>query len=142
MPVSARARPFAFTWGQTLGHEDCPFVRRWKLRHPFGAIHVHHFLRSNSEGVYHDHPWWFLTIVLRGAYVDHSPGADGSEFCDRLRAGSVRLRHRDHVHRVETDGAWTLVFTGRSTREPQFWTRRLQRWFGSVDPLACDESQV
>src|ERR1700683_401554 len=103
---------FALAWAQSLGPDDCPFVRRWKFRSPLGAVHVHHFLRSNSEGVYHDHPWWFLTIVLRGCYTDHSPQPDGSERYDHLRAGSVRFRHRDHVHRVETNGAWTLVLAG------------------------------
>lgn len=140
MASSTRQR-FAFAWAQTLGHEDCPFVRRWKIRHPLRAIHVHHFLRSNTEGVYHDHPWWFLTIVLKGRYTDCSPRPDGTEGEDRLRVGSVRLPHRDHIHRVETDGAWTLVFAGRSVREPRLWTRQLHRWLGSPDPLACDEGE-
>jgi hypothetical protein len=142
MGVAARPhRLFALEYGRTLGREGCPWVRRWKLRHPFGSIHLHHLLRSNTDGVYHDHPWSFLTIVLKGMYIDCAPRPDGGEHEDRLRVGSVRFRRPHHVHRIETDGAWTLVFTGQTVREPLFWTRGLRRWFGSVDPLACDEGE-
>src|SRR6202035_377071 len=99
MATTAR-KHFALEWAQTLGRDDCPFVRRWKLRHPLGSIHVHHFFRSNADGVYHDHPWWFLTVVLKGSYTDHSPRPDGVERDDRLHVGSVRFRGRHHVHRV------------------------------------------
>lgn len=48
---------------------------------------MHHWLGPDDDRAFHDHPWWFLTLVLRGGYADRHPGGE-----DRLRAGSVRIR--------------------------------------------------
>lgn len=81
------------------------------------SVRLHRFEPGAGDGCDpHDHPWpWFLTIVLRGGYDDHSPDRPG---VDRLRAPAVRLRrgHR-HYTRVHPDGALTLVITGPARRE-------------------------
>jgi hypothetical protein len=96
-------------------------MRRWKFRSPLGAIRLHHLLASNPNDRYHDHPWWFLTLVLQGSYVDHARLGDGTIVRDELQRGSIRLRRRHHAHRIETNGPWTLVVTGRQKADPRVW---------------------
>lgn len=99
-----------------VGNPDCPHFRRWRLVTPWFGIRLHHFVGPDGDRPPHDHPFAFVTLVLWGSYRDVS--ADG---VDRLRAGSVRIRPAEHTHRVETDGAWTLVLSGPMTRPWGFW---------------------
>ena len=60
-------------WGERLGREECPYLRRWALLLGVCSLRVHHFLSSDDDRHFHDHPWWFVTLVLRGGYTDVSP---------------------------------------------------------------------
>jgi len=93
--------------GETIGTPECPLMRRWVAQTPLGGLRVHHFLRGDADRDPHDHPFSFVTFVLRGGYVDVTPEAR-----EVLRPGAVRYRPAHHVHRVETAGCWTLVLSG------------------------------
>jgi hypothetical protein len=109
------------TWRQKLGRDECPYAERWILDFGLGTLRVHHFFRSDDKRNFHDHPWWFLTLVVRGGYTDVSP--DGE---DHLTPGKVRFRRAHHRHTVATDpgGVWTIVLTGRKKRTWGFWVPR------------------
>lgn len=89
---------------------------------PFGiAVRVHQILRSDSDRHYHDHPFPYISIVLRGGYVEVTPCSlhnpctrcerfdlygGGMEGCsDEVRklrrAGSIAFRRADSWHRLE-----------------------------------------
>jgi len=92
----------------------------------FCSIRVHHFYRSDDERAHHDHPWWFVTLVLKGGYTDVSDlrGSNNHvQSLDHLRPGSVRFRPALHRHTVRTDpgGVWTVVLTGPNVRTWGFW---------------------
>lgn len=110
----------ALTWRQRLGNPECIYAERWILDlGPLGSLRLHHFLRSDDARAHHDHPWWFLTLVLKGSYVDESPEGN-----DRLTAGSIRFRPALHRHTVRTSGVWTVVLTGPKRRKWGFWEPR------------------
>lgn len=118
-------------WRNPLGRPECPYVYRWLVGHnKLGSLRLHHWVGSDDPRATHDHPWWFLTFVLRGGYTDESLHIDREdlEFTghDHLRAPSCRFRPAHHRHTVQTDpgGAWTLVITGPASRSWGFWTRR------------------
>jgi hypothetical protein len=46
----------------------CPDKSCWSAR-------VHHTLRSDHDRALHDHPWWNISIVLRGGYWEVMPGS-------------------------------------------------------------------
>lgn len=103
--------------GEFIGPDECPMMQRWMLNTPVGSLRLHHFFRSDVDRDPHDHPWWFLTIVLSGSYYDmHMNGR-----IDKLERWSVRFRSAYHAHRVETQGCWTLVLTGRKKHDWGFW---------------------
>lgn len=110
-------------WGEYLGRVECPYARRWVIESPTGySLRIHHFYKSDDKRYYHDHPWWFLTLVLRGSYIDVS--ASGQ---DKLTPGSVRFRKSSHAHSVvvnhdyRENGVWTIVLTGPKSRKWGFW---------------------
>lgn len=135
-------------WRRNLGHPDCPYVYRWMFGHKrVGSIRLHHWLGRDDDRAPHDHPWSFVTVVLRGGYIDCArvgPALVG----DRLRRGSVRYRPALHQHTVvpDTGGCWTLVLTGPVRRNWGFWPEirgrqkfiKANKWFLSYGHHPCD----
>lgn len=112
-------KSFQVRWNEPLGKEDCPpYLVRWVLIFFGFSIRLHHWRFSDDDRHFHDHAWWFVTLVLKGGYTDVS--ADGE---DKLSAGSIRFRPALHAHTVKVDdgGAWTLMFTGKMVRHWGFW---------------------
>lgn len=126
-------------WAEKLGLPECPYVIRWRFETPFGSVRVHHWLSSDDPRAFHDHPWWFLTMVLKGGYTDQHPGGS-----DHLGLGSVRFRPALHRHTVipGSGGAWTLLITGRRRRNWGFWPRGIKfvkanKWFSTYGHHPC-----
>ncbi|QDP44170.1 hypothetical protein SEA_JUJU_54 [Gordonia phage JuJu] len=123
---------------QVIGGPDNPYLRRWYLipRNPLINVYLHQFLRSDDDRALHDHPWWFVSLILRGGYYEHTKTGV------RWRgAPSLAYRAATHRHRVELPGgpegsgrendeqpAWTVIVTGRRTRSWGFWCKRLVPW--------------
>lgn len=140
-------------WDRLLAREDingsvlegfqvCPtyLVRRRLLRiGPWVAIYLHHFIDDDWSKDFHDHPKRFVSIGLKGSYVEETP----FEFTDEggtqtitsrrayiapwIRSFPATHRHRIVLDRKETftgtwvDDCWTLVIVGPKTREWGFW---------------------
>lgn len=118
---------------QVIGGAEDPYLRRWYLipRNPLINVYLHQFLRSDDDRALHDHPWWFVSLILRGGYYEHTPGGI------RWRgAPSIAYRRATHIHRVELPGGpegsgrendeepcWTVIVTGRRSRSWGFWCR-------------------
>lgn len=113
-----------------IGGAADPYLRRWWLipRNRFFNVYLHQFLHSDEDRALHDHPWINLSILLRGRYIEVTPG-------ERLLrdAGAIILRGPRSQHRVElisdatvanisailpgfTKECWTLFITGPRLR--------------------------
>lgn len=90
------------------------YMRRWKLvDRSFFGVRLHNILRSDSDRELHDHPFTFLSIILRGGYFEHT--ADGRRTW--YGPGSVVVRSGEALHRLELPRpAWTLVLRGPNRR--------------------------
>jgi len=97
-----------------IGGADTPQILRWWVipRNRWFNIYLHHILRSDEDRALHDHPWWNVSIILRGGYWEHTPNA-------RIwrSAGSIVPRGGKSAHRLEIDSARaeravTLFITG------------------------------
>ena len=122
--------------GAAPGEPD--YLRRWYvLRHrdQEGCIYLHRFGRSDTERALHDHPWPWTTILLEGAYREHTP--EGTFLRER---GAVVSRAATDLHRVElvTETVWTLFITGKAERD---WGFSLPdgRWIDSETYLEMEE---
>jgi hypothetical protein len=132
-----------FRWAEKLGLPQCPYVIRWMIEFPFGSLRVHHWLKPDDDRAFHDHPWWFITLVVRGGYTDRQPVGDGVIANDVLRAGSVRYRPALHRHTVVPGprGAWTVMVTGPKSRPWGFWRDgkffKANKWFARFGHHPC-----
>lgn len=100
---------------EKIGEDDCPYLERWVCGLGLFAVRLHHFFRSDEDDL-HDHPWPFVTLVLKGGYLDVTE--DGGE---PMSPGTIRYRPALHKHRVVTDGCWTLVLSARKQRDWGFY---------------------
>lgn len=129
---------------QIIGSVDNPFLHRWYVipPNPWVKVYVHKFIRSDDDRALHDHPWSFVSLILRGGYVEISEGVEGrtlalcrtsildmrSPFWRRCIAfRSATYRHRVVLPWERTDGGyreqpcWTLIVTGPHQRTWGFW---------------------
>lgn len=111
------------------------YLLRWYVipRNPWVNVYLHKFLHDDEDRALHDHPWWFVSIMVKGEYREIVGNAVRQDVVFR-RALSVAFRPALHAHRVVLtkllDGdslpCWTLVATGRVVRDwgflcPQGW---------------------
>lgn len=132
-----------------IGGSTNPYMRRWWVipRNKYFNIYLHHFLRSDDDRALHDHPWWNMSILLWGKYIEHMPRDPVAYKAGRNRAHIQKLRSApfiymrgaEAIHRVELlkrdcgchEGqhcpeqkekpVWTLFITGPKWREWGFW---------------------
>jgi hypothetical protein len=102
-------------------------------------VYVHKFLRDDDDRALHDHPWWFVSIILRGGYIEHTESVE-RRMVLRCRSSifdvrspwwrrSVGYRPATWTHRVALPHSpnggrvpcWTLIITGPKVREWGFW---------------------
>ena len=117
---SPRTKLFKLKWREELKCATGVYVRRWYLETPLFSMRLHHWLHSDDSRNFHDHPWWFITLVLKGEYTDCSPNG-----FERMGAGKIAFRPALHKHTVMVDngGCWTLLLTGPKIRKWGFWVK-------------------
>jgi hypothetical protein len=66
----------------------------------------------------HDHPWWFVTVLLKGGYLERHVNGAVVEW-NRRYPGQILYRSASHAHDVITPygRSWSLVLTGRKSRD-------------------------
>jgi hypothetical protein len=91
---------------------------------PFNLT-LHKILKSDDP-IYHDHPWSYMTIILKGGYWEHTPVFDnnGQILTDLVQwrgPGSIVKRKAHEYHWLEMDPevgpATTLFFMGPQERK-------------------------
>ena len=110
-----------------LGPDHDPYMKRFKIIDtPLFAIRVHRILRSDADRHLHDHPWSFVSFVLRGGYLEYAPHGCGIPGCCQRReviAPWVVFHRAADLHRLRLSRpALTLVFCGPRRREWGFQT--------------------
>lgn len=83
------------------------YLNRWHIipRNRFVNLYLHQFLASDDDRALHDHPWAFLSWILKGQYFEHTPANwDPQETHVKLRKRwSFAYRPADWIHRIELD---------------------------------------
>lgn len=113
-----------------IGGEDNPYLLRWFVipRNSFVNCYLHKFLRSDDDRALHDHPWPFLSWVLRGEYIEHTQTKTALRTRWSLAYRPAATAHRVQLLRNERTGreqpVWTLIVTGRNGRPWGFYCPR------------------
>ncbi|CPT99198.1 Uncharacterised protein [Mycobacteroides abscessus] len=133
---------------QIIGGKDSPYLLRWYVipRNKVVNVYLHKFLRSDDDRALHDHPWWFISLILKGGYTEFTENARTARsglLGGRYRSWdrTVAFRPATFRHRVELWPAvehvnpfitrrdrrelpcWTLIVTGPRTRLWGFWCK-------------------
>jgi hypothetical protein len=111
----------------TRGWTQTPYLTRWRVLQPLidrlagegKAIFLHHFQRSDADEP-HNHPWPFVSIILRGGYYERTPGpgwnnGDGPLVERWYGPGRILVRPAKWIHSIripEGADAWTLIIKG------------------------------
>lgn len=118
---------------------DATYLTRWRLiQTPWFGFYLHRFDTPDPRPTLHDHPWPFISVVLRGGYDEEvrkkgicgGPLAQPYSHRRSVRRLNVKplgdLHWISRLHRVPT---WTLMVVGRRSREWGYldrdgtWTR-------------------
>jgi hypothetical protein len=134
-----------------------PLRIRWILfRVPSFGIFLHKLCRSDHDRALHDHPWSFLSVVLKGGYDEiryvrtiTQIGVYGRFEEDEHQhhsVGSILFRPAEWRHRVIINDkpAWTLVFVGLNRRRWGFWPTGEFCWWRKYNPDKgiCEENPI
>jgi hypothetical protein len=126
------------------------YLTRWTLvETPWFAVHLHRIRRPDADRDLHDHPWSFVSVVLRGWYRETRLSAEGRRQCDygywQARAYTMRRRWSVAYRRAETMHAiheisptplWTLVLCGPRRRRWGFRLTRTGHWLDADEYFA------
>ncbi len=138
---------------QVIGHVADPYLLRWYIipRNPLLNVYLHKFLRDDDDRALHDHPWWFVSLILKGGYLEVTENPKlmmscrtslfdvRSPFWSRCLAyRPAEWRHRvalphgqNAAGDVDTTAprvpCWTLIITGRRSRTWGFWCNNQRR---------------
>ena len=100
-------------------------LKLWRI-----SVCVHHFHRADEDPDCHDHPFHFMTIILKGGYWEETQFNNYPKLVrSKWRgAGYIGFRKASYLHRIVhiSDGpCWTLCikFTPFIEREWGFQTR-------------------
>lgn len=109
---------------RVIGPDDDPLLIRWILfRVPRFGVYLHKLCRSDYDRALHDHPWPFISVILKGNYTEvHDQTIDGQKVFEPHSRWSILIRPAEWRHRFVLDNpAWTLVIVGRRARRWGFF---------------------
>lgn len=128
-----------------VSREGKVHFRRWRLAQtPLFAFYLHEIARSDEEHDPHDHPWPFVSFILKGGYTEKLWRGVVEDF-DGIRHHTISYEEHTHrpgsflcrdgrdFHKITLLGgaAWTVVLTG--PRNHPVWGYKTDR--GWVDHL-------
>jgi hypothetical protein len=92
------------------------YLSRWWVlpRNRYFNVYLHKFTGNDEDRALHDHPWWSLSILLKGELKEHS--FNGVRLIARFLP---LIRSAKFAHRLELikGPAWTLFVTGPVVRD-------------------------
>lgn len=99
---------------------DGLYLTRWRIiQTPWFGLYLHRMTGPDPRPTLHDHPWNFLSIVLRGGYIERrlDPLTMVVNEAHRIRRVNRMRTHDAHsIRRLLRVPTWTLLFVGARRR--------------------------
>lgn len=121
--------------GHIYSADGSLYMERWSLLETrWLSIRVHRIARPDNDRHFHDHPWPWASLVLRGGYIELLPASADPCFNQALGeeysipkwrgTGSLVLRHATDRHRISSvlPNTYTLFIIGRKRQSWGFFT--------------------
>jgi len=130
-----------------IGNPDDPYMLRWWVipRNKWFCIYLHKFLKSDDDRALHDHPWWNISLIIKGRDIENMPvnatDPRGDKKAVLRKAWRPIFRRAEASHQIELipgdPPVWTIFIRGREVREWGFWCPQGWRfWKDFVLPTA------
>lgn len=142
---SSNVKPFSkfqIRWGEKLGNQDNPYLKRWTFIFFGYSIRIHHWLKSDDKRYFHDHSSDLISVVLKGKYrnvkpIDETKNPDDYVVQDGVVTKNIcpycvegifnsisnffNLKYsiwkskatEKHYLEIPKEGAWTLLLEGK-----------------------------
>ena len=121
--ASGRSARWAFMERFEVPNLDNPeqtYLSRLRIiQTPWFALYLHRMDGPDSRPTLHDHPWNFLSVVLRGGYIERrlDPTTMEVDEAHRVRWVNRMRTHDAHaIVRLLRVPTWTLLFVGARRR--------------------------
>lgn len=96
---------------------------------PWFGIYLHDIFEPDGDRDPHNHPWSFISIVLRGEYTEKVHDEPGQEMAVGPDRSVLKSHRRFSVHRMNTEFAHRIVYAAprlktliiRGKRQPKGW---------------------
>lgn len=109
------------------------YLRRWHVipRNNWFNIYLHNIVGPDAGRALHDHPWWNISVLLRGGYTETIPYYGDNQYASTgpfhhlaRRAFSFVFRRATYAHRLDDPlpNTWTLFIAGARRRVWGFYT--------------------
>lgn len=114
-------------WVDIMKGHDPYLTRLIIFRCPWFQVFLHWIHKPDEDDAVHDHPWSFLSILLRGSYIeDAGIPSRNQKWLSHFRRRRVRFfnfkNSKDAHQIIETHGAVSLIITGPKTKSWGFYT--------------------
>jgi hypothetical protein len=107
-----------------LDHPERTYLSRLRIiQTPWCALYLHRLDTPDSRPTLHDHPWSFVSLILRGGYDEQRLDLHTHQLA-RKRRRWVNVMRRDDAHYIERlfrVPTWTLLFVGARRRTWGYW---------------------
>ena len=111
-----------------LDNPEETYLTRWRIiQTPWFAFYLHRMDGPDSRETLHDHPWNFLSVVLRGGYIERVPPRAWEALLrpawlmpERRRVRFFNAKRAEGLHYIESllrVPTWTFLFVGRRRRQ-------------------------
>lgn len=129
-----RSPRWAFMQKTTIPCQDgLDYLVRWRIvQTPLFAIYLHDLLEPDTDRDPHDHPFDFISIILRGGYTERVwpeireavIGLHELIYVRRWLPGSVHKMTMEKAHMITRvrPGTKSLILCGPRRRNWGFWT--------------------
>ncbi len=112
-------KPFQIRWAERMGEDkENPYLIRWTFILFNYSIRIHHWLGSDESRYFHDHPWAFFSILIRGSYANVTP--NGSKEVSAPFIWHSKATDRHYLD-IPPSGAWTILLCGKPSHKWGFF---------------------
>lgn len=101
---------------------------RWRIIHtPWFGIYLHKWNKPDPRPTLHNHPWPFISFILKGSYEEHRLMDLGYKYGYAAIHGFIKwvnIVKRDDYHAVTSvkSGTISLMFVGKTHEDWGYWT--------------------
>lgn len=122
-PAEYRTPRWAFMSRFIIPNLDDPtetYLTRWRIvQTPWFSLFLHRMDGPDSRPTLHDHPWSFLSIVLRGGYIERRLDPLTRQVDEHRTVRRVNLMRTHDAHAIRSllrVPTWTLLLVGARRR--------------------------